>query len=1679
MGLGGEMNRMLALSVAALMSCLSVRLMAASLWFDADIANYADWPTDGSDKSVEGAGTWTGTAGAELSGAESERRLVVDAKVPMSFEIRDPAALTETTVSLEAEVQFSMTDELPEVETDKKGALAVSLFEGVPHYFGYAASSGGTSNRWVPLSGASPVLETDVLVRIEMRRLDAIHLIRYVVNGVALTNNGGEWLPIAVGEETVAAVDCVGTGAVASLRGESAAEGRVVALTIPGLVGMTVSSVTAGGVEVSPEEDGTYSVPEGSVVRVDFAPAGGYVLDATGMVFLAGSDDFELPEEGRPAAVDARQALSITEIAASNGEESGINTVNGGVGLDWVEIHNASAFDIDLTGWFLHDTPTDKKSKWKRIAVSSGRFVVPAGGYAVVWCDKAYSDWAENEGHSSIGLSTSGEPLFLADPHGVKICEIENFGRQLKNVTIGRGHLTRTLLPANAAAQYRLSTDGEWLDVQGAVGMSAAATGFQTVTYRINRTVNTMDVAERCLADPTSWLSDPTTNEFATLNFKDGTGVDFDGFVDFPGVERGEDNYVVVATGTLVVPRTGLWSFAVGSDDGFAAKISRLNDQWTWENRGGRGYAQSVATFNLEAGAYDMEVVYFENAGGAAFDFSCAEGEKVFDKTVFALVGSSASGVVHAGAMGAQFAVDLSESMRDVTDTVQWKSSFSCPSAPSEGDTFKLRIRYADGFTAALNGEVFASVPATAPRSTVESLSYSYFDIPTALVHEGLNELVVTGVNDSVTDTEFLLSPEVIWNVEEEQLVYFTEPTPGAANARGGRTGFTPAVTFGEPHGYKTEPFDLALACPENPTATIYYTLDGSVPVIGAETTHRYDGPFEISRTTVVRAAVPDADSILQIEASATYLFLDDILTQDATPPVGFPESLTVNNQKMVYGLSSALVQGDEETRTRLMNGFTNAIATVSLVLDPKDLFDKTKGIYVNASGNGRGWERPTMVEQIDPVNGPDNEFSVPAGIRIRGAVSRGSEFPKHSFRLFFRSDYGMSKLSFPLFGSEGPDTFEKIDLRTEQNFSWATGGDRETFIHEVFSRDSQRDLGQPYNRSRYYNLFINGVYWGLYQTEERVCQDTAETQNGGAAENYDVVRTSQPGYNTGVVEGEGESWENLWRITTQEGYGDAHPENYNRVRGLNPDGTRNPDYPVYLNVTNLMAFMLTSQYTADSDAPANGGGMANNLAAYRNRVDGEGRADGFLWNRHDAERSLSYGDSYWSGKDTLLYGTRGAGHSLELGNFNPAELHYELCANAEYRQTFADFVYRQLVRAGGAMTVTNALQRFRARMAELDDAIVCEAARWGHVPNRQMTHDDWLRSCQPCLEFIERRTPFLISAYRELGWYPSIDAPTAVGPEGQRLLGGETVDHGGRVTLTGDDGVTVYYTTDGSDPRLEGGDVAETAVAYASAFEVPIAGMTLRMRARTAEGEWSALEELSLAGTQPPDYATPEEAVRVAAILSSTADGSGDGAEFVLLTNVTDRVVSLAGLRLVAWNSAKKSEASPSLTIDLPAVEIPAGGSFLVDKATYFGSGKLTNSGVGLKLYTAEGVCVQEIGVDANWWDGACDETGDWFVALDFGSVVTSQDQWQSSRPILPVPTISAIWVGRDSVTIEVSVVPGLSYTLLRSVSPVSDFEPVASQLAPSDAKVLPFEVGKDAAPAAFFKVSVSPSSL
>lgn len=97
--------------------------------------------------------------------------------------------------------------------------------------------------------------------------------------------------------------------------------------------------------------------------------------------------------------------------------------------LDWVELHNASAEAVSLSGWHLSDsandlTKHDLSSLW-----------IPAGGYIAINCtSKINKEWAD-PAHFSI--SPAGETLYLTNAEGGMV-DFFSTGAQRSGVTSGR-----------------------------------------------------------------------------------------------------------------------------------------------------------------------------------------------------------------------------------------------------------------------------------------------------------------------------------------------------------------------------------------------------------------------------------------------------------------------------------------------------------------------------------------------------------------------------------------------------------------------------------------------------------------------------------------------------------------------------------------------------------------------------------------------------------------------------------------------------------------------------------------------------------------------------------------------------------------------------------------------------------------------------------------------------------------------------------------------------------------------------------------------------------------------------------------------------------------------------------------------------------------------------------------
>ncbi|MCX5636845.1 MAG: CotH kinase family protein, partial [Planctomycetota bacterium] len=587
-------------------------------------------------------------------------------------------------------------------------------------------------------------------------------------------------------------------------------------------------------------------------------------------------------------------------------------------------------------------------------------------------------------------------------------------------------------------------------------------------------------------------------------------------------------------------------------------------------------------------------------------------------------------------------------------------------------------------------------------------------------------------------------------------------PTPGLAND-GTYKGIVSDLKFSHNRGFYDEPFSVTIAT-DTEGATIRYTVNGEIP---NDPMYRwppgaiYTSPIPINKTTCLRAVALKPGWKPSNLDTNTYIFVSDVITQSPhgeIPGSGWPAS-NINGQVIDYGMDPDVV--NDSQYANLMDDALLAIPTISLVTKLAYLFDPSTGIYVHADQRGRAWERPVSVELINP-NGNEG-FQINAGLRIRGGYSRWGDNPKHAFRLLFRPEYGQAKLKFPLFGDEGVDEFENIDLRTSMNYSWSFGGDsRNTFVRDEFSRDLQGATGAPYTRSRYCHLYINGQYWGLFDTEERPEAAYGESYFGGNKDDYDVVKVAYGSYNIEATDGTLDAYYRLWQAAAA---GFATNEAYYKVQGLNPDGTRNPAYERLVDIDNVINCMLCTFYVGDFDGPISnflGNNRPNNFYGIYNRIN----QDGFKYFRHDCEHTLFDISSGWGYDRT---GPFPAGQQFQY--FNPQWLHQQLVAHPDYRLRVADRAFKYFFN-NGPMTPDAAAARIQKWANQIDLAIIAESARWGDAKTHPpLTRNDWLNADQAVNwiinDYLPSRTSTVLNQLKSKGWYPNIDSPTFSHPGG------------------------------------------------------------------------------------------------------------------------------------------------------------------------------------------------------------------------------------------------------------------------------------------------------------------------
>ena len=559
---------------------------------------------------------------------------------------------------------------------------------------------------------------------------------------------------------------------------------------------------------------------------------------------------------------------------------------------------------------------------------------------------------------------------------------------------------------------------------------------------------------------------------------------------------------------------------------------------------------------------------------------------------------------------------------------------------------------------------------------------------------------------------------------------------------------------------------------------------------------------------------------------------------------------------------------------------------------------------FHNPSKHGLAWERPTSLELIQPAD--HSGFQIECGLRVQGSDYQRPRIrptSKVSFRVYFRSDYGPGSLQYPLFPLTSVDRFDQLVLRAGFNEQG------NPFIRDEIHRRLSSDMGSIASHGTLAVVFVNGVYYNSspwYNPTERVHEEFLKEHIGGGDE-WDVVGpsfASSAGL-PGVIDGDRVDFQNLVSyvnnntVTTQSVY-------TNIAR--------------WLDLTNFADYCILNAYGAMGDWPG------NNWRAGKDRgASGPWRF--VVW---DAEWGMGiYGRAVTINSFTQTGGGPNDSGLGSVGSSEIAQLYDRLRASAEFKLLWADRVRKHFFNGGALMelNITNRFMEMRNQlfplMGEMDVSIL-----------------NWARDRQPI--FFGHLTPYGLTAYT--------NAP------GFNQFGGR-VAPGFSLVITNTGG-TIYYTTNGSDPRVAfTGAVTPGALTYSGPVTLN-STVTIRARAQTS-GNWSAITEATFT---VGSLGVP---LRITEIMYNPTGGSLY--EFVELQNTSGTAVDLSGMYL------------DGVTFMFTEGTTLAGGARIV-------LGVNTDTNAWKALYTG----VNPVG----WFSGNLANGGERVSLLDkFGNLITSVD--------------------------------------------------------------------------------------
>jgi hypothetical protein len=808
-------------------------------------------------------------------------------------------------------------------------------------------------------------------------------------------------------------------------------------------------------------------------------------------------------------------------------------------------------------------------------------------------------------------------------------------------------------------------------------------------------------------------------------------------------------------------------------------------------------------------------------------------------------------------------------------------------------------------------------------------------------------------------------------------LGFFTTPTPGAPNATAG-VDFSPDVRFSRDSGTFTSPFFVALSTTST-NATIRYTLGTNLPTASSPI---YSDPIKVAGTVQIRARTFSPGLLPGDVESKDFILLD--------------------------------------TSTTNMTGFSSSLPIV--------VFHNYGGGAVPVGENRGGYGQFSMIQVFDAKNGRSSLKAIP-DLAVQGTIHRRGQSTlwnaKANLRVETTDEYGGGK-SVPLLGMPedndwvfyGVDGFDKV------------------LMHNPLTHEMYRQMGHYTIRTRFVEVFLKddsgapgpltaSDYNGLYVLEEKIKiskdrvnidplqpeNTTAPSVTGGYLFSVDKDGT-YPTLNAGndymrYLDPDGPTIDTPQRAPQMQYINNYLNAFYSALTGAN---WTNPatGYAAYIDVPSFIDFNLHQTMVFSAD-------MLRISTYYCKPRNGK-LTPASLW---DFDRSFgtTYGD-YRGFNPWRWHAATGDGGT---DPFNASGTY----SNPWYRTLFTDpdfwqkYIDRYQELRKTVYSIANVHGLINRFAAEVSEATTREYARWsdtrpdsGSVTGDGWTYNfpatgTWPSQVQFIKDWFAYRLTFMDTNF--------LDAPV-LSRAGGLVAAGTPV----AVMPASEAGSSLYYTLDGSDPRLPGGAISPKAlfkngpVTLAITNGVKIFARSRNPNHRNLTGANNPPISSPWSGVTSAIYYTAVPSLRITEILyhpgrppAGNTNGAGEF-EYIELTNTGDTPLSLAGFRLTngidfvftATNRVTTLAAGARVLVvrDLAAFTSVQPSIAGIVAGEY--GGNLNNGGNRLTLIGPVGEVVQDFAYD-NAWYPSTDGLGFSLVAVDDNASFnawTNKSQWRPS---------------------------------------------------------------------------------